>query len=132
MWLGREPASFTFDEGENGKPYLPDRALEFNLSHAGRWALIALGRAELGVDVERTGRVTASEGVLEIAFGEAVHVLLWVVLGLCTLFVTRIMYTVLTQYSGAKPAEFYSAQKRPDYAEYQRTTHRFFPGPRRG
>ncbi|MEM7355023.1 MAG: DUF1295 domain-containing protein, partial [Acidobacteriota bacterium] len=46
-------------------------------------------------------------------------------------FVPRLMYMTLVYYTGAKPAEYYSVQKRPDYAEYQRTTNRFFPGPRR-
>ena len=47
------------------------------------------------------------------------------------LFVPRLMYVTLVYYTGAKPSEHFSAQKRPDYAEYQRTTNRFFPGPRR-
>jgi len=42
-----------------------------------------------------------------------------------------VMYIVLTHYSGAVPSEYYSAQKRPGYAEYQRTTNMFFPGPRK-
>ena len=47
------------------------------------------------------------------------------------LFVSRIMYVTLVYYTGARPSEFYSLQKRPAYAEYQKTTNRFFPGPRR-
>ena len=67
-----------------------------------------------------------------IALRDSVHVALWLALGLCALFVTRIMYTVLTQYSGAKPAEFYSVQKRPAYRDYQARTSMFFPArPRR-
>lgn len=42
-----------------------------------------------------------------------------------------VMYVVLTHYSGAKPAEHYSVQKRPGYAEYQRRTSMFFPRPPR-
>jgi len=49
--------------------------------------------------------------------------------GLC--FVSRILYVTLVYYTGAKPAEFYSVQKRPEYAAYQRTTNIFFPGPSR-
>ncbi|MEM9529278.1 MAG: DUF1295 domain-containing protein [Pseudomonadota bacterium] len=45
------------------------------------------------------------------------------------LFVSRIMYQTLVHYTGARPAEYYSLKKRPAYAEYQRTTNRFFPGP---
>lgn len=48
--------------------------------------------------------------------------------GLC--FVSRLLYVTLVYHTGAKPAEFYSVQKRPDYAAYQRTTNIFFPGPR--
>lgn len=46
-------------------------------------------------------------------------------------FVSRMMYVTLVHYTGAKPAEFYSVQKRPEYADYQRTTNLFFPGPSR-
>ena len=46
-------------------------------------------------------------------------------------FVPRLMYLTLVYFTGAKPSEYYSAQKRPDYVEYQRTTRQFFPGPRR-
>jgi steroid 5-alpha reductase family enzyme len=49
--------------------------------------------------------------------------------GLC--FVSRIMYLTLVYHTGAKPSEFYSVQKRPDYAAYQRRTNIFFPGPPR-
>jgi steroid 5-alpha reductase family enzyme len=37
------------------------------------------------------------------------------------------MFQVLVHYSGAVPAEFYSRQKRPGYADYQRRVPRFFP-----
>lgn len=47
------------------------------------------------------------------------------------LFVSRILFVTLVYYTGAKPSEFYSVRKRPDYAEYQRTTNIFLPGPRR-
>jgi steroid 5-alpha reductase family enzyme len=49
--------------------------------------------------------------------------------GLC--FVSRILYVTLVYYTGAKPSEFYSVRKRPEYAAYQRTTNIFFPGPPR-
>ncbi len=58
---------------------------------------------------------------------------LWLVLMFCAalVFLSYTMYTILTHYSGAVPAEYYSVQKRPGYAQYQKTTNRFFPGPRR-
>ena len=46
--------------------------------------------------------------------------------GLC--FVSRLMYVTLVHHTGAKPAEFYSLQKRPEYAVYQQETNIFFPG----
>jgi steroid 5-alpha reductase family enzyme len=46
--------------------------------------------------------------------------------GLC--FVSRLMYVTLVHHTGAKPAEFYSLQKRPEYAAYQAETNIFFPG----
>ncbi|MEO0600070.1 MAG: DUF1295 domain-containing protein [Myxococcota bacterium] len=57
---------------------------------------------------------------------------IWVLLGIGLLFVSRLLYVTLVFYTGAVPAEFYSVQKRPDYAAYQRRTNRFFPGPVRG
>ncbi len=55
--------------------------------------------------------------------------LLFALLGLGVLFVSKIMYTTLVTYTGAVPAEYYSLQKRPAYKEYQETTNMFFPGP---
>jgi steroid 5-alpha reductase family enzyme len=46
--------------------------------------------------------------------------------GLC--FISRLMYVTLVHHTGAKPAEFYSLQKRPEYAAYQEETNIFFPG----
>lgn len=38
--------------GENGKPYFEDTGVSFNLSHAGQYALCAVGPGELGCDIE--------------------------------------------------------------------------------
>ncbi|MDX2219086.1 MAG: DUF1295 domain-containing protein [Burkholderiales bacterium] len=53
----------------------------------------------------------------------------WILLGIGLLFVSRIMYYTLVHYTGARPAEYYSVQKRPEYRAYQETTNMFFPGP---
>jgi steroid 5-alpha reductase family enzyme len=58
-------------------------------------------------------------------------VVVWSLFGLGLLFVSRIMYSSLVYYTGAIPAEFYSKQKRPAYAEYQNRVNRFFPGPQK-
>lgn len=56
---------------------------------------------------------------------------LWVGLLVFLLMGAGAMYYTLVHYTGAVPAEHYSALKRPAYAEYQATVNRFFPGPRR-
>ncbi|MDW3194534.1 MAG: DUF1295 domain-containing protein [Cytophagales bacterium] len=46
-------------------------------------------------------------------------------------FIARLMYLTLVYYTGAVPSEYYSLKKRPGYADYQKQTNRFFPGPRK-
>jgi hypothetical protein len=41
------------------------------------------------------------------------------------------MYWTLVHLTGIEPSEYYSVRKRPEYAEYQRMTNRFVPGPPR-
>ncbi|MHA7834807.1 MAG: DUF1295 domain-containing protein, partial [Algiphilus sp.] len=53
--------------------------------------------------------------------------LVWLVMGLGALGASAAMYTTLVYLTGAVPAEYYSVRKRPDYAQYQKTTNRFFP-----
>jgi 4'-phosphopantetheinyl transferase len=49
--LGRE--DYRLEYGENGKPYLTDgEGVHFNLSHSGRWVVIAYGATPVGVDVQ--------------------------------------------------------------------------------
>lgn len=55
----------------------------------------------------------------------------WGLITICLFYVSKIMYTTLVDYTGARPAEFYSIKKRPSYKEYQKTTNMFFPGPRK-
>ena len=57
--------------------------------------------------------------------------LIWGLLGAGLLFTSRMMYSTLVYVTGAVPSEYYSAQKRPGYTEYQQHTNRFFPGLRR-
>lgn len=73
-------------------------------------------------------------GLIVMAFPSVRHVFevenLWLA-GLLTaglIFLSRLMYVTLVHHTGAKPAEFYSLQKRPEYAAYQAETNIFFPG----
>eukprot|EP01135_Chromosphaera_perkinsii_P006916 Nk52_evm4s628 gene=Nk52_evmTU4s628 len=54
-----------------------------------------------------------------------------ITLSLGLVYISYAMYTCLTSYTGAKPAEYYSVQKRPDYRDYQKRVNMFFPGPAR-
>ena len=60
---------------------------------------------------------------------EPAHVLGALAAGLC--YLSYMMYTFLVYQTGARPAEYWSVQKRPAYREYQRSTNMFWPGPRR-
>lgn len=48
------PDGLAVARAPGGKPYLPDAPdVHFNLSHSGSWAVCALGRAPLGVDLQQ-------------------------------------------------------------------------------
>ena len=53
---------------------------------------------------------------------------LWIMIGVALLYTSRIMYITLVYLTGAVPSEYYSAQKRPAYKAYQKSTNIFFPG----
>ena len=56
---------------------------------------------------------------------------LWWLLGLGLLMASIFMYRTLVYITGAVPSEYYSVRKRSGYAEYQKQTNRFFPGPKK-
>lgn len=50
-YVGKPPLELRFETGRHGKPSTP--GLEFNLSHAGKWAMIAVSEcAPVGIDLE--------------------------------------------------------------------------------
>lgn len=51
----------------------------------------------------------------------------WAILAIALLGVCFTMYVCLVYLTGAKPAEYFSVQKRKDYAAYQERTSMFFP-----
>lgn len=66
-----------------------------------------------------------------LALRDAESDLVWLLLGLGLLLASKFMYSTLVYITGAVPSEYYSAQKRAGYKEYQQQTNRFFPGPRK-
>lgn len=52
---------------------------------------------------------------------------IWLTLGVGSGFASVMLYITLVYLTDAKPAEFYSVQKRVDYKEYQQKTPMFFP-----
>lgn len=64
-----------------------------------------------------------------LALQTSEHWVIWLLLGLGLLFISRIMYSTLVYFTGAKPAEYFSLQKRPGYQAYTERVNRFFPGP---
>lgn len=55
LYTRHSPASWRFENGRHGKPALvaADPALEFNLSHSGRWLAVVVSRdTPVGVDIQ--------------------------------------------------------------------------------
>ena len=71
-------------------------------------------------------------GAMGISFlnGELSNIL-WVLVGIGMIYASRMMYITLVYTTGAIPSEHFSLIKREGYAEYQQSTNRFFPGPKR-
>lgn len=63
----------TILRGEHGKPYAPDlHGIEFNVSHSGRRALIAIARDQaIGIDIEAQGRRRSVDDIAERFFAPA-------------------------------------------------------------
>jgi 4'-phosphopantetheinyl transferase len=62
--LDRDPASLSFIYGPQGKPSLPDSAVEFNVSHSAGLALFAFSTTgPVGVDVESLDRDVDAEAL---------------------------------------------------------------------
>jgi 4'-phosphopantetheinyl transferase len=76
--LGCAPSEVKFRYGAHGKPGVTGSPLRFNISHSGALAVIALARAEVGVDVElprprRTDAIARrffTEGEIERLFAQ--------------------------------------------------------------
>lgn len=61
-WCNRD--FFEVDTDANGKPFIKDAAgFHINLSHAGKWVVIACGDTPVGIDVEKIDPTTPIEQI---------------------------------------------------------------------
>ena len=51
-WLGDDKLVPNIQTGDNGKPYLANSDLHFNISHSQRYVVCAIGEQELGIDIQ--------------------------------------------------------------------------------
>jgi 4'-phosphopantetheinyl transferase len=71
-YLGRNASDLRFAAGAHGKPRLCDAALEFNVSHSGDFAAIALAAdTPVGIDVECEKRMSDLEAIASRYFAPA-------------------------------------------------------------
>jgi 4'-phosphopantetheinyl transferase len=71
-YLGTEPAQLEFSIDQYGKPSLLKHKLEFNLSHSGSFALVAVTQSRIiGVDVERMREGISSLSIARQYFSPA-------------------------------------------------------------
>jgi len=67
-YLRRPAGALSFVAGPHGKPALADDALQFNFSRSGDWAVLALGRRPIGIDLEAIRPEAADPDVAERFF----------------------------------------------------------------
>jgi 4'-phosphopantetheinyl transferase len=66
-YVNQSAAALEFNYGQYGKPELQGHRLQFNLSHSGDHALIAVSHHQLGVDLERMNRKNNDlDGMIEM------------------------------------------------------------------
>lgn len=66
--LNRPPRSLRLEAGAQGKPRLPAKEIEFNLSHSGSVVALAISEDEVGIDIERQRTFEDAEQLLENHF----------------------------------------------------------------
>lgn len=77
VYLQMDPAQVKFQTGVHGKPFLPDEALHFNISHTADELLIAVGNIpDIGIDIEITRPRHGMDGLAARCFS-AVELEAW-------------------------------------------------------
>ena len=71
-YTNQSPGSIEFAPGPNRKPSLKHADdWQFNVSHAGNWILIAIGKAHVGVDLDRVDPDFSFRDVMDASFSPA-------------------------------------------------------------
>ena len=71
-YLHCEPGQLSFSVNQYGKPALQDHKLEFNLSHSGDFALVAITQErKVGVDLERIRQGISSQVIAQQYFSKS-------------------------------------------------------------
>ncbi|MFZ4457036.1 MAG: 4'-phosphopantetheinyl transferase family protein [Bacteroidales bacterium] len=75
-YLNREPNEIVFSQNENGKPFIQDSILQFNLSHTETAFLIAVSNHTVGIDLEPKSAIALVNDVADFCFSEIEKVFL--------------------------------------------------------
>jgi len=68
-YLGLDPASLDIYISQQGKPYLPNEELRFNVSHSGRHLLCACGlHQSIGIDIQQIYAISSLETIAKRYF----------------------------------------------------------------
>ena len=65
-----EPEHLTFQIETQGKPSLAGYPLEFNLSHSGDYAALAVSNEPVGVDIEDISKIADCEGIARLVLAD--------------------------------------------------------------
>jgi len=72
-YLNQPAKDIQFTIGLNKKPFLENQGninVHYNISHSGEWILIAIGKNEIGIDVEKIDRSVLHEEIFPISFSD--------------------------------------------------------------
>jgi len=88
-YLDADPRTLTITAGEHGKPALPGREIEFNVSHSGDLVAIAFAKgAPIGIDVERRRRLNDARALARRFFSAEEHAMVTAAADLEAAFLT--------------------------------------------
>lgn len=72
-YTGTSPEVLVFDYSQQGKPFLVNTALHFNLTHSGDHAMLAVALQPVGIDLERLPDSAHLASMAQIAFSPDEH-----------------------------------------------------------